>query len=634
MKRNERYPWLPCTNTWTTIGDEEQFDGSPKARDTFRYMFHKFKKGIYVCIVDGELKTFSPFNKTAYVRESDPYDFSSKLLDAISEEGGYAKPNIPHQIFWWENNGLVRYDVFKRPRVNQAYVLYETVLSKLAHRCPPGLIEFFINVRDFPLLKKDRTEPYTNVWGDGHPLISHNYRDMLPILSMTSNPTYDDITIPNWCDLSSFTPDLQNVTDNRIIFRGSSSGIGVTIDTNCRLKAAHMSMTELSDILDAGITKWNLRPRVIRGVSGNFLCTISKNIRKKCRKVDFMSYREQSSYKYILDLPGHVEGFRFSHIFQLKRVVFRVRSDYETYSAHVIQPWVHYIPIKADLSDLREKYKWIENNPSIYQKIVDNVNTLDMTTDMFEERLLERIVGLPSRAPDPPIVVLPLNVVKPENAIYTSKNTIIAIKDGYIEKIPITERARLEYDHEQKISRYLKEQNASHCRLEGVYVNGKSFLCRLKDSSFRVPEIIRVLKRIVHVYTLLYKQTGFIHNDATPWNIVLTPDQQPIIIDYGKSRVATIPSGSNTLVETDTRDLFGISINTLLTIIKHRHLDNRETKTVMRWFNKMFGKSMHVNDMKMFLVGIRRFDALQNIQDKRMCLLKTPNDYFAMYNRL
>ena len=27
-----------------------------------------------------------------------------------------------------------------------------------------------------------------------------------------------------------------------------------------------------------------------------------------------------------------------------------------------MEPWVHYVPIKSDLSDLKEKYKWAEQN--------------------------------------------------------------------------------------------------------------------------------------------------------------------------------------------------------------------------------------------------------------------------------
>jgi hypothetical protein len=34
-----------------------------------------------------------------------------------------------------------------------------------------------------------------------------------------------------------------------------------------------------------------------------------------------------------------------------------------------MKPWVHYIPIQLDLSDLREKYDWAEANPREVERI-------------------------------------------------------------------------------------------------------------------------------------------------------------------------------------------------------------------------------------------------------------------------
>ena len=62
-------------------------------------------------------------------------------------------------------------------------------------------IELFINRRDFPLLTRDETEPYNNIWdGTNIPLISHNYPNYIPILSMATGNRYADIAIPTWED--------------------------------------------------------------------------------------------------------------------------------------------------------------------------------------------------------------------------------------------------------------------------------------------------------------------------------------------------------------------------------------------------------------------------------------------------
>ena len=36
-----------------------------------------------------------------------------------------------------------------------------------------------------------------------------------------------------------------------------------------------------------------------------------------------------------------------------------------------MKPYVHYVPVKADLSDLKEKYDWAEANPTAAKLIAD-----------------------------------------------------------------------------------------------------------------------------------------------------------------------------------------------------------------------------------------------------------------------
>ena len=50
--------------------------------DTFRYLFNKFKKGIFVKIVDNKLKVFLPFSK---------YNFHNEWTDRIKVDPKYSK---------------------------------------------------------------------------------------------------------------------------------------------------------------------------------------------------------------------------------------------------------------------------------------------------------------------------------------------------------------------------------------------------------------------------------------------------------------------------------------------------------------------------------------------------------------
>ena len=162
--------------------------------NTFKYIFHKFKKGIFVKIVNNKLKVFLPFSNENFTNEwsdkikVDPSKYSSinDFLKFVSAQQGYTfhprsvNSNIEQ---WYANNCLIRFD-FREGDSNVGNVknMLETLCSK---REIPD-VEFFINRRDFPILTRDNTEPYNNIWGN-KPLVSHNYPKYIPILSETTS---------------------------------------------------------------------------------------------------------------------------------------------------------------------------------------------------------------------------------------------------------------------------------------------------------------------------------------------------------------------------------------------------------------------------------------------------------------
>ena len=79
---------------------------------------------------------------------------------------------------------------------------------------------------------------------------------------------------------------------------------------------------------------------------------------------DNMSMLDMAKYKYHIDLGG-AGGSAVSETIQklaLPGVLFHFESPAtDWYSEHLI-PWVHYIPVKEDLSDLKERYDWAEKH--------------------------------------------------------------------------------------------------------------------------------------------------------------------------------------------------------------------------------------------------------------------------------
>jgi hypothetical protein len=82
-------------------------------------------------------------------------------------------------------------------------------------------------------------------------------------------------------------------------------------------------------------------------------------------------------YKYLLDVDGMVNAW--SALFwklSSKSVVLKVDSHWEEWYYDQLVPWIHYIPVKGDSSDLYEKYLWAEANEEKVLEIIRNANEL------------------------------------------------------------------------------------------------------------------------------------------------------------------------------------------------------------------------------------------------------------------
>lgn len=371
--------------------------------NTFRYIFHKFKKGIFVKIAGNKLRVFLPFSKAHFINEwsdkikvnKDKYGTMNDFLRRISEAEGrrfnprYVNNNIDE---WYGNNCLVRYEEpISEGESNVGNV--KNMLEELCESREVPDIEFFINRRDFPILTRDGTEPYNNIWGtENLPLISHAYDQYVPILSMSNTDRYADMLIPTWEDWARvqsyegkwFPRTCREYNENfdipwaekqpTAVFRGGTTGCGVTIDTNPRLKISYLSSVTAPDengvpYLNAGITNWNLRPRKIQ--NERYLKTIEIN-KLPFGLISRLSPKEQSRYKYIVNVDGHVTAFRLSIELSMGSVILLVNSPWKIWYSDLLVPFKHYVPVKEDLSDLIDQIKWCREHDAECEQIAKN----------------------------------------------------------------------------------------------------------------------------------------------------------------------------------------------------------------------------------------------------------------------
>jgi hypothetical protein len=292
---------------------------------------------------------------------------------------------------WFANNGIFRYEIPIRDN-DSSLMAIKHLLHELCETTKVPNIEFFLNKRDHPLMRADECEPYDCIFGPFTPLQSHLYNQYLPILSMCSKENFADIPIPNWDDWSrvcakegkyfpkcktNSVPQFELNWNNKTptaVFRGASTGFGVSFKTNMRLKIAQMSLERQTDpsdgqlLLDAGITSWNARPRIV----DNEVHTLDEQVIKQIPLVSFMTMDEQSTFKYIVYIDGHVAAYRLSMLLGTGSVTLMVESPYVLWFSHLLVPYTHYVPIEDDLSNLYDQILWCKQHDKKCKQIAQN----------------------------------------------------------------------------------------------------------------------------------------------------------------------------------------------------------------------------------------------------------------------
>jgi hypothetical protein len=232
-------------------------------------------------------------------------------------------------------------------------------------KLPNGV--FILNLTDAVILKEDGGEPFPMVNGN-KPLLEYNYTEHLPILSMSGQYGYCDITIPNYDDImvinnknmdySNFIIDWEKKKIVKAVFRGGPTGCGYTKDTNMRIKLAMMKSKYLDVQLKGNGKTINSKSIKFDPIYGLGMLN-TKNIKPATK---FLTMAEQSNYKYIIHIDGNVNAYRLLTTMRTGSLILRVESEYKSWAEHLLFPNVHYIPIKPDLSDLEKKINWCLEN--------------------------------------------------------------------------------------------------------------------------------------------------------------------------------------------------------------------------------------------------------------------------------
>jgi hypothetical protein len=115
-----------------------------------------------------------------------------------------------------------------------------------------------------------------------------------------------------------------------------------------------------------------------------------------CGVDQWIDNKEMVNYKYILDVDGNACTWDAT-AWKLNSgsVIFKTKSPWQQWFYYEYLPWVHYIPIADDFSDLQEKYQWCEEHAKecermiirckdLFQKVYRFSNIIHYVRSIFE----------------------------------------------------------------------------------------------------------------------------------------------------------------------------------------------------------------------------------------------------------
>ncbi|GAB5576458.1 protein O-glucosyltransferase 1 [Prionailurus iriomotensis] len=74
---------------------------------------------------------------------------------------------------------------------------------------------------------------------------------------------------------------------------------------------------------------------------------------------------------YLFNFRGVAASFRFKHLFLCGSLVFHVGDEWLEFFYPQLKPWVHYIPVKTDLSNVQELLHFVKANDDMAQEIAE-----------------------------------------------------------------------------------------------------------------------------------------------------------------------------------------------------------------------------------------------------------------------
>jgi hypothetical protein len=84
---------------------------------------------------------------------------------------------------------------------------------------------------------------------------------------------------------------------------------------------------------------------------------------------DHVPQKRMAEYKYLIDIDGNANAWSLVEKLMYGSCVVKVSSNWEQWFYPRMQPWVHFVPVAENLSDLLEVIEWCVSHTAECEQI-------------------------------------------------------------------------------------------------------------------------------------------------------------------------------------------------------------------------------------------------------------------------
>lgn len=174
--------------------------------------------------------------------------------------------------------------------------------------------------------------------------------------------------------------------EDKLYFRGSTTGRSYTLENLHKLDRPKLVILSVlyPDIIDARFTKFVQ-------FQNNESQMKAKDVLEKIAPLSpHVPIKDHLKYKYLVSLDGNVGAWGRPLWIMSSNSVLVYHTDYTQWINPAMEPYVHYVPINKELTDIFSAFDWMQKHDDDVKKIIQNANALISNT-LNEEAVLDDV---------------------------------------------------------------------------------------------------------------------------------------------------------------------------------------------------------------------------------------------------